>query len=102
MLLPTSGGTARALLTIGKPETFQYGAFAWLPDSKALLVARTQRGNELSELWLVPTSGAPPKKIDFPLAKIRNLRLSPDGKTIAYHSPEQDLSELRALENFLP
>jgi dipeptidyl aminopeptidase/acylaminoacyl peptidase len=102
MLLPTRGGDPRPLLSVRKPESFQFGAFTWLPDSKALLVARSRGNDGPSELWLVPVSGAPLEKIDFPSVKIRNLRLSPDGKTIAFHSAKGELAELRVLENFLP
>jgi dipeptidyl aminopeptidase/acylaminoacyl peptidase len=102
MLLSTDGGDPRPLLAVRRPEIFAYGAFTWLPDSKTLLVARSQNPGGLSQLWLVPTGGAPPAPIGFPAIKIRNLRLSPDGKTIAFHAGEGELSELRILENFLP
>jgi Tol biopolymer transport system component len=98
MLLPANGGEPRPLLTVHEPESFQFGAFAWLPDSKRLLVARSR--GQISELWLVPADGKPPRKIAFPAIPVRSLRMSPDGKTIAFHIP-RGKSELRVLENFL-
>jgi Tol biopolymer transport system component len=99
MLLSTRGGEPHRLWTIEKPHNFLYGAFTWLPDSRSLLVARSREN--VSELWLVPAGGSPPERIDFPEVPIRNLRLSPDGQTIAYHAGEEQ-GELRMIENFLP
>jgi Tol biopolymer transport system component len=103
MLVPAAGGDARSLWTVAAPDTFGYGAFAWLPDSSALLVSRTRGYQGVSELWLVPVSGMPPRRIDFPFSGyIAGLRLNADGQTIAFHSGEGEKSELRVLENFLP
>jgi serine/threonine protein kinase len=99
MLLSTRGGEPRRLWTIEKPHNFLYGAFTWLPDSRRLLVARSREN--VSELWLVPADGSPPERIDFPEVPVRNLRLNPDGQTIAYHAGEEQY-ELRMIENFLP
>ena len=100
MLLDTRGGEPRPLWSARRPDAFLFGAFTWLPDSKALLVARTR--GEASELWLVPINGAAPEKIEFPAVSIRNLRMNRDGKTIAFHSGQMEMSELRVIENFLP
>jgi len=102
MVLPTAGGGPRTLWSVRAPEAFLYGAFTWLPDSKTLLVARSRNDNNTSELWLVPVNGSTPQQISFPAVPIRNLRMSPDGRSIAFHSTEKELAELRVLENFLP
>ena len=98
MLIPAAGGNARPLLTIHAPEQFLYGAFTWTPDSRRLLTTRTKNG--VSEIWQVPVDGSPPTKIDFPPMRILSLRLSHDGKTIAF-SKTEFRSEIWMLQNFL-
>src|SRR5713226_3260712 len=78
MLVPTAGGPVRELLTVKKPEHFDFGSFAWTADSQQVLAVRTR--NESSELWLVPLSGGQPRKIDFPTMLIAQLRMNPDGR----------------------
>lgn len=98
MLVSPEGGEARPLLTIQQPEAFIFGSFAWTPDSKRILAART-RGN-VSELWVVPVDGGAPAKIDFPAGLVACLRLNPDGRTIAFHRGV-DRSEIWMLQKFL-
>jgi Tol biopolymer transport system component len=99
MLVPTSGGPARPLLTIKQPEAFLFGSFAWTADSRQVLAVRTRSMD--SELWLVPVDGGSPKKIDFPNMRIVQLRMNPDGKTIAFTSGEAS-GEVWVAENLLP
>ena len=104
MLVPTAGGAARPLLTVPRPETFVKGSFAWMPDSRQILAVRT-RGeyteSETGEIWRVAVDGSPPVKVNFPSMSIRQLRMNPDGKTIAFMSAKPR-SEIWVLENFLP
>lgn len=99
MLIPTAGGVARQLLQIMKPESFLFGSFAWTADSKQILAVRTR--NNTSELWLVPVDGGTPRKVEFPSIRIVQLRMSPDGRTIAFVSGEAS-GEVWVAENLLP
>ena len=99
MLVPANGGEPRTLLTIHRPEAFIFGSFTWTPDSRQILAVRT-RDNRVSEIWRVPADGSTPSKIDFPAMRIACLRLSPDGKTIAFMRP-QWRSEMWMIQNFL-
>jgi serine/threonine protein kinase len=98
MVIPTSGGPARPLLTIARPEEFLYGSFAWTADSKQILSVRTR--DKTSELWLVPVDGGASRKIEFPSMRIVMLRMNPDGKTIAFTSGERS-GEVWMAENLL-
>ncbi|MEO8100079.1 MAG: protein kinase [Acidobacteriota bacterium] len=99
MSIPASGGIARTLLTIAKPEQFLFGSFAWTADSTEILTART-RGDK-SELWLVPRNGGAARKIGFPEMRIAQLKMSPGGRTIAFTSGEA-AGEVWMAENLLP
>ena len=99
MLVPAAGGPPRQLLQIMKPESFLFGSFAWTPDSKQILAVRTR--NNTSELWLVPVDGGNPRKVEFPSMRIVQLRMSSDGRTIAFVSGDAS-GEVWVAENLLP
>ena len=99
MLIPAEGGPARSLLTITKPEEFPFGSFAWSADSKQILTVRTR--DQSSELWLVPTEGGDARKVDFPAMSVRQMRMSSDGRTIAFTSGVAS-GEVWVAENILP
>lgn len=99
MSIPTSGGMARALLTITVPEEFLFGAFAWTADSMEVLATRTQ--GDKSELWLVPRSGGTARRIGFPEMRVAQLKMSPDERTIAFTSGKAS-GEVWLVENLLP
>jgi Tol biopolymer transport system component len=94
MVVPATGGPARTLLTVTKPETFPYGSFAWTADSTQILTVRTRNqaptseAAPVSELWLIDMNGQNQRKIDFPAMNIRQLRMSRDGQTIAFTAGE--------------
>jgi Tol biopolymer transport system component/tRNA A-37 threonylcarbamoyl transferase component Bud32 len=107
MVVPADGGgDARELLVVRRPESFPFGSFTWTRDSQAVLTVRTRslershNDEKVSEIWLVPIDGSAPRKIDFPVIALACLRLSPDGKTIAFQV-FQDRREIWFLQNFL-
>ncbi len=75
---------------------------AWAPDGLSLLFTGkpSPRGSR-TELWRVPVQGGEPRKLDLTAAHIRDLRLHPDGRHIAY-TAGKDRLEVWALSNFLP
>lgn len=77
---------------------------AWMPDGKNILYGRPQDGSqELVELWRVPTAGGEPQKAGLSMSRLMLLRVSPDGKSIAFTASEQpEKSEVWVMENFLP
>jgi Tol biopolymer transport system component len=84
MVVPTSGGPARALLKIAQPETFPFGAFAWTADSTQVLAVRSR--DKTSELWLVSVDGRSGRKVEFPSRSVAQSRMNPNGRTIAFTS----------------
>jgi len=78
----------------------------WTPDGRAILLKKGTTGVDPSEMWLVPISGEPPRKIDLDARRIAAgaigvTRLHPDGKQIALVAGHIT-TELWVLENFLP
>jgi hypothetical protein len=98
MIVPVDGGEARPLMSVNHPEQFAFGAFAWTQDSKIILASRGVEGKH--EIWRVPIDGSAPFKIGMPMPLVATLGLNRDGKTITFHSG-QDNSEIWVLEKFL-
>lgn len=98
MIVPVDGGEAKPLLSIQHPEEFAFGAFSWTQDSKFILASRGAVGNQ--EIWRVPVDGSAPFKIGMPFYRIATLGLNRDGKTITFHSGQEN-SEIWVLEKYL-
>ena len=77
---------------------------AWMPDGKNILFGKSRKGRQnVVELWRVPVAGGEPQKAGLSMSRLMVLRVSPDGKSIAFTASEQpDKSEVWVLENFLP
>ncbi len=99
-VLPAAGGEARdAVRGIAMPLP---GSVAWMPDGLGLLFTGkpNPRGSR-TELWRVSVEGGEPQKLDVADDNIRELRLHPDGRHIAY-TAGKDRQAVWALSNFLP
>ncbi len=101
-LIPLSGGAARDLLVQPhdpKDPFFFYGV-VWTPDARELLLLKASGKNEESEaeIWRLPTTGGAPQKLTLAMERVRELRLHPDGKRIAFTSGSQKV-EVWVLEN---
>jgi len=77
---------------------------AWMPNGKNILYGKSQEGSkDVRELWIVPVSGGEPQEAGLSMAQLLLLRVSPDGKNIAFTAREQpEKSEVWVMENFLP
>jgi len=77
---------------------------AWMPDGENILFGKPQDGSkDVVELWIVPVSGGEPQKAGLSMSRLMLLRVSPDGKSIAFTASEQpEKSEVWVMENFLP
>jgi Tol biopolymer transport system component len=75
-----------------------------MPDGKNILYGKLQEGNQkLVDLWRVPVAGGEPQKAGLSMSRLMILRVSPDGKNIAFTASEQpEKSEIWVMENFLP
>lgn len=96
-------GEMRTLLRASASERFpMFIAPQWTPDGRAVLV----RKRSPNELWLVPTMGDPPRKVevdvrDWSFGGVGQISLHPDGRRIAFLSGSLS-NEIMVLENFLP
>ena len=75
---------------------------AWAPDGQGVLfVKQPDPKSQTTELWLVPVQGGEPRKLDLAGPVIREVRVHPDGRRIAY-TAGGDRSDVWVMENFLP
>jgi len=101
--ISVNSGEMRELLRVDSTERIaSFIAPRWTPDGRAVLV----RKRSPNELWLVPTTGAPPRKLDvdvrdWSLGGVGQISLHPDGRRIAFLSGTLS-NEVMVLENFLP
>jgi Tol biopolymer transport system component len=95
-------GQMRELFRAGQSERIPpYIAPRWLPDGTAVLV----RKRSPNEIWLVPKSGAAPRRLDLDVhdwsfGAIGQFSVHPDGKRIAFLSGNLS-NEVMALKRFL-
>ena len=100
MVMPAAGGATEPLWTVYYPEEFWYGSFAWSRDGRYILAVRTREGK--SELWRVPVDGSAPVKFDFPeIPMLVQMRMNPDGRTIAFVAGTNEMQEVWILDHFL-
>lgn len=85
-------------------EAYSGTVLAWMPDGKNILYAKDFEGSQGAvELWCVPAAGGEPQKAGLSMSHLSILRVSPDGKHIAFTASEQpEKSEIWVMENFLP
>jgi Tol biopolymer transport system component len=99
VFVPPNGGEARRVNVPTRVEGFR--GSSWMPDSQGLLVAETGDDTKHRSLWLVPISGAAPRRLDIDVSNWilpYGVRLSPDGRRIAFFTG-QEASEVWAIEN---
>jgi len=88
VLVPLAGGEPRELLR--GTESQQLTPATWMLDGRAVLVTKLLRPNAPpKELWLVPTDGTAPRKLDFDANRLSvdihgRVSIHPDGKRIAF------------------
>ena len=82
----------------------------WTPTSDAVIVRKFARPRTApsrgGELWLIPLNGSAPRKLDVDLStavdgQLGKIRLSPDGRQVAYVVGKSYQTETWVLENFL-
>jgi len=84
MLLPTGTGQPRNLPS---GNFSQFGAVAWLPDSRHFLFAANEPGSR-RRVCLQDIDGGAPRAVSPPDAKIPGFGLSADGKTVYVGGPD--------------
>jgi Tol biopolymer transport system component len=104
VVAPAVGGEPREVVRLpgnsNARERAEGLGLAWSPDQRYLFFVRP--GKEFTGIWRVPVAGGEPENIGVSMGRIRALRVHPDGRRIAFDSVVDALSEVWALENFLP
>jgi Tol biopolymer transport system component len=96
-------GRKTELLTASVSEQYPpYVAPQWMPSGNAVVVHKRVP----NELWLVPTTGEPPRRINLDVREwsfgpVGQFSLASDGERIAFVSGSLS-GEVMVLENFLP
>lgn len=96
-------GEMRDLLRAAPGERIPpYAAPRWTPEGSAIIL----RKRSPNEMWLVPTAGGPPRKLDvdvhdWAFGTIGQISIHPDGRRVAFLSGNWS-NEVMVLENFLP
>ena len=108
VVAPAAGGPAREVVRFRGPsqnQEFNDGlGVAWSPDQRYLFFVSPVGANlEKSAIWRVPLTGGEAVNVGISMqGRFRALRVRPDGRQIAFDSVVDALSEIWALENFLP
>ena len=96
MVLPTSGGEPRRVLTFE-------GHFdlAWSPDGNYLYFIKESSREEPVEVWRVPIEGGEAEYTGLARERLRNLQIHPDGRKVSFEAGRVGW-EVWVMENFLP
>jgi hypothetical protein len=104
--VPIDGGAPRefirAPMGLSRVDTgSQVGIRCWSSDSRHVLVVRPDSKPGFQQLCSYPIAGGEPVPTGLTFAVIGGLRLSPDGRRIAFIG-RQPQTEIWAMRNFLP
>jgi Tol biopolymer transport system component len=107
-IVPTAGGEARVIYRVPKDDPIpEFTGLAWTSDGRELLCVKPKRGEASRaipgerELWAIPVQGGPPRRLGLSGLGLRNPRVAPDGKRIAFTAGANTF-EVWVMENFLP
>ena len=108
LTLVSIDGSTTPLFALAPGEWINNTPMPWTPDGKHLLVRKMlDPSASKSELWLVPVNGDAPRRIAFDVDLVATyapgkIRLSPDGRRLAYVTGSPGNVEVVVVENFLP
>jgi Tol biopolymer transport system component len=101
MLLPTGRGNVRELVR-SEQHDIGSGTIAWSPDSRNVYFARRAPDAKTNRLCRVAVSDGALEELQFEAKELFELRLSPDGRQIAFVQFSKAHGEIWVMENFLP
>jgi Tol biopolymer transport system component len=102
-IIDLSTGVEQELLRVSAPENFLGGPpVEWTPDSRAVVV-RKEVGEKKQEIWLIPMDRGQPRRLDLGVSNYSGfqIRISPDGRQIAFTTGDQPSREFRVLERIV-
>ncbi len=101
-IISVKGSEPRELVIINIQEAFAFQPCAWTPDGRYILFGKGgSMGNQQVELWRISVDGGKPQKLGLSMARMRHIRVHPDGKRIAFFAGQYK-AEVWVMENFLP
>lgn len=96
-----AGGKPRTVLEIDSPGAFGT-TLAWTPDGRYIFfTVPAATKEEPAALWRVPAAGGQPEKLALAMPGLREVRVHPDGRRIAFFA-QQTMTEVWLMENLLP
>jgi Tol biopolymer transport system component len=104
MTISTAGGEPREIARVELPQYIIPDSLMWTRDERSVLFGKWGENIEGMEFWRVSRDGGEPEKLmglDMKEQELRNFRLHPDGRRIAFHAG-QGGGEIWVMENFLP
>lgn len=99
LVMPAAGGEPREVHRY-EAEGHVLGNVAWSRDGRSIFYPVEGEDGQ-HQLWRAFVAGGPPQKIDVTMGYVRNLRVHPDGRRIAFDSGSGG-AEVWVMENFLP
>jgi Tol biopolymer transport system component len=95
-VMPAAGGEPRELLRgVTKSLADPVVSIAWMPDGHHLLFVREK------EVWQVPVAGGEPQRLGLAMEGLRELKIHPDGRRIAFTAGWRKF-EVWVMENLFP
>jgi len=99
-VMPSTGGTARRVLTLGEPASFELQAFG--VDSQSVIITRRSTlADANAEIWRLSIDGGPATRIGDNLGNPVEVAVHPDGVQMAMQTIMPH-GELWAIEHLLP
>ena len=96
-IMPVTGGAPREILRVQEPTYIS--TLAWTPDGRHVLFSQSHQGR--NRLWRIRAAGGEPQPMDLEFRTIRDLRVHPDGRRIAFRAGSLRV-EIWKMDNFLP
>jgi Tol biopolymer transport system component len=97
-VVPTAGGAPREIFRAAKGETIPgFTSLVWSPDGSQILFTKGQ--NLSFGLWRVPAGGGDAQEVGLTRDFLREVRLHPDGRQIAFAAGEPSSPEVWVMEN---
>ena len=96
------GGQPREVFRSKETEPFRPGSpLAWSSDWSHLIFGTSSYAKHPRELWKIPVEGGKPEKLGVAMPGLKHLRVSKDGKRIAFDAGQRKI-EIWRMENLLP
>ncbi len=98
-VVPSTGGVPRELLRVEKGEIPGFTPLgAWSPDASQILFTKEGTKGEFG-LWRVPAQGGEAREVGLTMEWLREVRVDPDGKRIAFAAGSPAAPEVWVMEN---